>query len=214
MKKDVKRNQVAFRCHNCAAATVGFIGGLASHTDMLRLKCECGGSALEIKRQKDGKLHLSVPCVYCKEDHGYNLSPDILSRDVATKLSCPFSGMDIFFVADESELPAVLEKSEKELASVLNSFDADELGDIHPKDVGEAEAAPDPAIFDTINFLVRDLEAEGKISCPCGRGKFGLRFCDEGMEVYCEECGAAYVFHASSTSSAEEYLTIDSITLR
>ena len=214
MNKAVKRNQIAFRCHGCGTATVGFLGGLASLTDMLRLKCECGGSALDIKKQNDGKLRLSVPCVYCKEEHGYSLSPSLLSRDAATKLSCPFSGMDILFVADESEMPRVLEKSEKELSRVLTSFEAEELGDIQPQDVGEAESSPDPTVYDTLNFVVRDLEAEGRIACPCGKGGYGLRFCEGGMEVYCESCGASYTLYTTSMSSAEEYLTLDSLKLR
>lgn len=213
MNKAFKRNQIAFRCHGCGTATVGFLGGLASLTDMLRLKCECGESALDIKRQNDGKLRLSVPCVYCKEEHGYSICAELLSRDTATKLPCPFSGMDILFAADEAELPALLEQSEKELARVLTSFEAEDIGDIHPQDVGEAESSPDPAIYDTLNFVVRDLEAEGGISCPCGKGGYGLRFCEGGMEVYCESCGASYVLYATSMSSAEEYLTLERIKL-
>lgn len=213
MNNTLRRNQVAFRCHGCGGATVGFLGGLTKVSDLLRLKCECKESALDIKKQNDGKLHLSVPCVYCRDNHGYTLSSDILLREGETKLPCPFSGIDILFVCDESKMSEALEKSASALSQVMTAFDAETVYDIQPHDAGD-EGPSDPAIYDTLNFLVRDLEADGKVSCPCGRGKYDLRFTDEGAQVYCENCGCAYDFYAKSMSSAEEYLTLDSIMLK
>ncbi len=210
----IRRNQIAYRCPDCGVATVGFLGGLSSVSDMLRLKCECGGSSLDVKRGTDKKLHLSVPCVYCKDEHGYNISAEILTRDDTLRLSCPFSGMDIFFSTDASQMGAELDKSADELSRVMQSMEAEELRDIQPQDVAEDSCPPDPAIYDTLNFVVRDLEAEGAIKCPCGKGGYGLRFCDEGMQVYCESCGASYIFHARSVSLAEEYLSADKLELR
>ncbi len=213
MNNNVKRNQIAFRCHGCGTATVGFLGGLALVTDMLRLKCECGGSALDIQKQDGGKVRLSVPCIYCKDEHSYTLSQGLLTRDVATKLSCPQSGMNILYVSDESEMSGLLAESERDLARVLTSFEAEDIKDIQPQDVGEAESSPDPTVFDTLNFLVNDLREEGAIACPCGKGGYALRYCEGGMEVYCEKCGASYTFYATSMSSAEEYLSLDKIKL-
>ena len=39
-------------------------------------------------------------------------------------------------------------------------------------------------------------------------------FCDEGIQAYCQSCGATYTFYAQSPSVTEEYLTLDSITLK
>lgn len=205
--------QIAYRCPDCAVATVGILGRLTAVTDMLRLKCECGGSALDIKKQSDGRVHLSVPCVYCKDNHGYNLSGDVVLRPELTKLSCPFSGMDIAFIGEGEELSRELDRTADELSRIMASLEADEVSDIQPQDVSEDEYPPDPAIFDVLNFVVRDLEAEGKVTCPCNSGRYSLRFTDDGMQVYCEECGATYSFHARSVTVAEEYLTLDSITL-
>lgn len=211
---NLKRNQIAFRCPECGTATVGFLGGLSNVSDMLRLKCECQDWALEIKKMQDGKLHLSVPCVFCKDTHGYVVSNGVISRDEPTMLACPYASMDILFIANEEQLPHELERSAKELERVLTSFEAEDLSDIQPLNVDENDAPPDPAIFDAINFVVRDLEADGKLHCPCGEGPYELRFCDEGMEVYCAHCGTSYTFHAKSQTIAEEYLGLSEITLR
>ena len=209
-----KRTQIAYRCPECAVATVGFLGGLGAVSDMLRLKCSCGDSALDIKKQNDGKINLSVPCVYCKSNHSFVVSPEVMARDELTKFNCPYSGMGIAFIGDEDSVGKEVENSADELARIMTSLDAETVSDIQPQDVGEDSMPPDPAIYDTLNFVVRDLEAEGEVHCPCNSGEYDLRFTDDGMQVYCKVCGAAYDFYARSVSVAEEYLTIDSITLK
>ena len=114
---------------------------------------------------------------------------------------------------DEGRISEDLERSAKELSFILESFEADEVSDIQPMDVDEAEAAPDPAIFDVLNFVVRDLEDAGGITCPCGKGPYEVRFTDDGAEAVCSTCGASYRFYARSAASAESYLSLDSITL-
>ena len=210
----IRRTQIAYRCPDCATATVGFLGGLGAVSDMLRLKCSCGGSALDIKKQNDGKINLSAPCVYCKSNHSFVVSPEIMQRDELTKFSCPYSGMGIAFIGDEDSVAKEVENSAEELSRIMLSLEAETVSDIQPQDVGEDSMPPDPAIYDTLNFVVRDLEAEGAVHCPCNSGNYDLRFTDDGMQVYCKSCGATYDFYARSVSVAEEYLTIDSITLK
>lgn len=213
MSKNILRQQVAYRCPECGVATVGFLGGLTAVSDMLRLKCECGKSALDIKREAESKVRLDVPCVYCRNQHTFLLRAGIVMREATTRLSCPHSLQDILFIADADNMQAELDRSSEELGRILSAFEAEELSDIQPKDMDEDDVPPDPAIYDVLNFLVRDLSEAGKIHCPCGRGGYELRFCDEGAQVYCTECGTTYTFYANSASAAEQYLTMDSITL-
>ena len=210
----IKRTQIAYRCPDCATATVGFLGGLSSVSDMLRLKCTCGESALDIKKQSDGKVGLSVPCIYCKSNHSYTVAPEIMLRDELTKFSCPYSGMGIAFIGDEKAVAEEIEISAEELSRIMASLEAETVADIQPQDVGEDSVPPDPAIYDTLNFVLCDLEAEGEVHCPCENGEYDLRFTDDGMQVWCKNCGATYDFYAKSVSVAEEYLTIDTITLK
>ena len=210
----IRRTQIAYRCPDCATATVGFLGGLGAVSDMLRLKCSCGESAMDIKKQNDGKVNMSVPCVYCKSNHTFVVSSEIMQREELTKFSCPYSGMGIAFIGDEESVAAEVEKSAEELLRIMTSLEAETVSDIQPQDVGEDSMPPDPAIYDTLNFVLRDLEAEGEVHCPCKSGSYDLRFTDDGMQIWCKNCGATYDFYAKSVSVAEEYLTIDSITLK
>ena len=210
---DFLRQQIAYRCPECGTATIGFLGGLRSVSDMLRLKCECDKFALEIKGTRDGKVDVSVPCVFCKDTHHYTVSAEIFTRETATRLPCPHSHHDIFFIADDKTMDEELLRSSRELSFVLSGFEAESIKDIQPMDVDTAEAAPDPAIYDTLNLVVRDLEDAGKITCPCKKGPYELRFTDTGMQLSCNGCGASFEFYAMSGAGAETYLDISEIKL-
>ncbi len=207
------KNQIAYRCPECGTATVGLLGGLADVTDMLRLKCGCGESTLEM-RKRDGGIRLSIPCVFCKSSHTYNLSSDIAERDTVTRLPCPYANMDIAFIGSAEELESELARTAEELSRVIASFEGESLSDIQPSDADAEGGVTDPLVYDTINFLLRDLESEGLVRCPCGDGKYDLRFTDTGVEVYCERCGASHAFTAQTQSAAEEYLSVDSLELK
>ena len=78
----------------------------------------------------------------------------------------------------------------------------------------EAEILPDPAVYDTLRFVLKDLEIEGKVKCPCGNGPYDLRFIEGGMQAYCESCGASSDFSAASPTMAEEYLDLRELILK
>ena len=152
--------------------------------------------------------------MYCKSNHTFVVAPDVIRRLEPTRFNCPYSGMGIAFIGDQDNISAEVENSASELSRILASFEAETVADIQPQDVGEDSMPPDPAIYDTLNFIVRDLEAEGNVKCPCGKGPYDLRFTDDGMQVYCDSCGATYEFFAKSVTVAEEYLPLTSITLK
>jgi uncharacterized protein (DUF983 family) len=61
--------------------------------------------------------------------------------------------------------------------------------------------------------VVKDLEADGKVKCPCGEGKYELRYCKEGIQVYCESCGASYTFDTTAEAASVDYINTDEIRL-
>ncbi len=210
---NIRRTQIAYRCPECASVTVGFLGGLSAVTDMLRLRCTDCGTALDIKKRRDEKVELSVPCVYCKTNHSFVTTPDVITRGALTRFNCPYSSMAITFIGDEDEIAPEIERSADDLTRIMQSLEAETVSDIQPQDVGEDSVPPDPAIYDVFNFLLRDLEYEGAVKCPCDNGEYDLRFTDTGMQIYCKNCGASKSFTAMSQSAAEEYLTLDEIKL-
>ena len=180
---------------------------------MLRLKCSCEKSAADISTTQDGKVRVSVPCLFCKQNHNYTVSQSIFfSRDIFL-LNCPYSNMDICFIGSKECIDKEAERTGAELENLLKSLEASELKDIQPIDVDEEEALSDPTVYDAIRFLIKELEYDGKISCPCDNGNYDLRFCKEGIEVYCTNCGASHVFDTHAESATSEYLNIDELKL-
>ncbi len=218
MKMNKKRSQrrIAYRCPECGVATVGLVGKFVGEANMIRLKCSCDvPSSLDINVEKDGKVKLAVPCILCKQSHTYTVTEGIFFEREHFTLACPFAGMDIAFIGGEESVGEALSRTEGELRTLMSGFEAEELSDLQPQDMTEDEILPDPAVYDTLRFVVKDLEAEGKVFCPCAKGEgYDLRFAEGGIDVFCPSCGASVLLAAASVGISEEYLTLDSLTLK
>ena len=107
-----------------------------------------------------------------------------------------------------------LVRTGEEIGRLMASLEAEELSDIQPRDLDEGDTIADPAVYDTVRFILKDLESEGLVKCPCGEGPYDIRYCDGGVEAYCDKCGASYQFKAMSATMAEEYLSLDRLDLR
>ena len=210
----MKEKYFAYRCPSCGDAVLALMGKFALSGDLLRLRCSCTRSAADIKTQ-GGKVNLSVPCPICKKAHNYTIAPSLLLERELFTLGCPYSpDITVAMMGEREALDKETEKESEKLSTLLTAFEADSLSDIQPQEMNDEEILPDPVIYDTIRFLVRELEADGKATCPCGRGSYDFRFTDEGIQVVCPDCGASYEFIATSPEAANGYLTLDEIRLK
>ena len=208
------QTHVAYRCPECGTLIYGFVGRFALSANLLRLKCSCGHSAMDITITNDNKIRLSVPCIFCKQNHNYVVSQSIFFGRDRFLLNCPYANMDICFIGDKEKIDEDVERSTKELERLLTGLEAESVKDIQPTDMEEDEILPDPAVYDTVRFLLKELEADGSIDCPCKSGSYDLRYAPGGIEIFCPDCGASHLFPAESASVSEEYLSIDSLTLK
>ena len=213
MEKNNANAHIAYRCPRCATATFGFVGKFALSANLLRLRCTCDTPSLDIEITRDEKIRLSVPCLYCNQNHNFTLSKDIFfGRDLFT-LQCPYSSMDIAFIGDKEMIDSALSESELQIRAMLDAMELEDITELQPVDLDSADILPDATSYDTIRFLLKDLEADGRVKCPCGDGEYELRFNERGIEAYCKRCGAIYPFNLDRASAAEDFLGLDSITL-
>ncbi len=210
-----KQRHIAYRCPECGTANLGLVGKFTLSANMIRLKCDCKENtpSLDISVTNDDKIRLSVPCLFCKQNHSYVVTKSIFFERDEFLLNCPYSGQDIAIIGDKEVVDRELERTGNELLGIMKSLEAEELSDIQPQEMNDEEILPDPAVYDTIRFIVKDLEADGKVHCPCGEGGYELRYCEGGIEVFCTKCGATYQFRAESAAMSETYLDIDEIKL-
>ncbi len=213
MSDTPKQSHIAYRCPACGEPVTGLVGRFALSADMLRLRCPCGEHALDIHTRRDGKLELSVPCVFCKKNHTYSIGQSLVFDRDRFVLSCPYANMDIVFIGSPEHVSEDVERTAEELRTLLRDMEADGLSDIQPQDMDADEVLPDAQVYDTLRFVVRELEADGQIDCPCHSGTYDLRFTDGGIQVYCPSCGASHTFAAESAAAAQDYVLLDHLSL-
>ena len=111
-----KQRNIAYRCPECGGAVLGLVGKFALKANMLRLKCTCEeGESLDISIANDGRIRLSVPCLFCKQDHNYVVTESIFFDRDRFLLNCPYTGMDIAFIGDGETVEAELRRTEEEI---------------------------------------------------------------------------------------------------
>lgn len=210
-----KQTTIAYRCRKCGAGILSAVSIFALKGDMLKLKCDCGGSEITIVHTKDNKIRLSVPCVFCPKPHNYTVSPSVFFGKEVFILSCPYTDLDICFMGETNEVKAALAKSELELIKILedsgiSSFDAlhnlnnDEISDSHTLDI--------------VLFVLKELQEEHKIFCNCedveeGFGDYSIEVLEDGVLVRCSRCGASKVVPTDSFTVAEPYIHSDNLIL-
>ena len=113
------QTHIAFRCPDCGTIIYGFVGRFALSAGMLRIKCTCGKHALDVSITSDGKVRLSVPCIFCKQNHNYVVAQSIFFGRELFLLNCPYSNMDICFIGDKEKIDEEVARSEKELGRLL-----------------------------------------------------------------------------------------------
>ena len=214
MVLETKQTIVAYRCPHCGAGVMSAVGMFSLSADMIKLKCDCGHSELTVVYTNDKKVRLSVPCIFCKQNHNYVVAQSIFFGRELFLLNCPYSNMDICFIGDKEKCDEQLVRTGKEIEQLLEALEAESHKELQPQDMDEEEILTDPTVYDAIWFLIKELEYDGKIDCPCHAGGYQLRYCREGVQAYCPECGATYTFDTRAEAASEEYLKLDEIKLK
>ena len=208
-----KNTVIAYRCPECASAIMSVVGVFALSGDLIKLKCDCGGSELSITYTNDGKIRLSVPCFICGTPHHYLLSEAVFFGRELFALSCPYSGMDVCFIGEKEQVTAALSSSEEELAEMLDleNFQRD-----------HEEEQPPYEELGSIIVVLKELLMDGLIRCRCTArceitepeegevsisedspdnicfGDYKLKCEDGSFVLICKSCGAKYKIPSDS----------------
>ncbi|MGN1095214.1 MAG: hypothetical protein ACI4QR_02375, partial [Eubacteriales bacterium] len=113
-----KQTTIAYRCPACGSSVISVTGVFALSGDMIKLKCSCGGSELTIKNTADGKVRLTVPCLFCSNPHSFVVSKNILFGREIFMFPCAYSGIDVCFSGSKGAVMKALEESDKEISSI------------------------------------------------------------------------------------------------
>lgn len=221
-----KQTTIAYRCPHCGEGVVSAVGMFSLSADMVRLKCHCGKSQLEIVYSKGGKVRIKVPCLICSNAHSYTLSKNIFfGRDIFV-LPCPCSDINIGFIGELNRVKFELSRTELELLEILEENGVDSFASLHGEE--DDSFLSDPQIEEIVMFVIRDLEAENKIYCKCHPAPSGentaeseddaercydVEITRDGILVSCPECHASRLIANDSLLSAHAFLNCDALYL-
>ena len=205
-----KQTTVAYRCPHCGMGVVSAVDIFSLHGDMLKLKCECGGSAMTIVRSGDGKIRLSVPCLFCPNPHNFTVSSNMFFDKDIFVIPCPYTDVNICFLGNIDKVRRELELTELSLIDMLGEENIAKLSQAE-----DPSLLTDPQIFDIIMFVIRELDAENKIFCHCkpGDGNFEVEVAEDGIKISCKNCGASQLIPTDSLLGAHAFLHCDSLHL-
>ena len=209
---DPKKTTLAYRCPSCGAGIMSVVGLFNLTADMVKLKCDCGQSAMTVSYTKDSKVRISVPCVLCPNPHHFTISTSVFFKDELFVLPCPYSDITIAVTGEENRVKAELSRSELELIELLEKSGIDSFDELHRDQGFESN----PEIEEIVTYMIRELDEEGKIECLCPpelEGDYEIEFIGETLIIRCKRCGAQKEINLGSTIQAHALLEADKLTL-
>ena len=219
---DPKETNIAYRCPRCGQMVFSIVGVFALSGDLIKLKCECGGSELTATYTNDRKIRISVPCFICPNPHSYLLSHTKFFKGDTVKLACTYSGIDICLIGDKDAVKEVAKAADEEFLQLLKEAGVEEFGEFaeakEADDQIHGEEIADPHLQSVVHFMLCELEDDKAISCKCGKacGKYEFKFVGDRMSsvlIYCEKCSASVSVPMFDQMSVEEFLSLDKLTL-
>ena len=211
MVLDQKQTTVAYRCPKCGGGVMSVVGLFNLSADMVKLKCDCGGSEMSIVYTKDSKVRFTVPCILCPNPHQYTLSSSVFFSKELFVLPCHYSGINIAMMGETNSVKAELARTELELLDMLEKSGIEDFESIR----GE-QTLTDPQVIEIVLYVIKELDEEGRIECKCqgeGEREYEIEFLRESMKVTCKACGASKEIPTQSLIDAHEFLNADRLVL-
>ena len=211
MVLEPKQTTVAYRCPHCGAGVMSAVGLFNLTADMVKLKCSCGESEMTVVYGKDGNIRFTVPCMLCPTPHNFSVSSKLFFGKDLFVLPCPYSDINICMMGNANHVKAELSRTELELLDLLEKSGLDNFDALQ----GE-QYLSDPQVTEIVTYVVKELDAEGKIQCRCAEGQEGdydAEIRRDGVFVTCNRCGASKLIPADSLIHAHEFLNADRLDL-
>ncbi len=213
MVLDTKQTTIAYRCPHCGAGVLSAVSLFTLKGSMVRLKCDCGKSAMEILPAEDGKIRLTVPCIICPKPHRFTVSESVFFGKELFSIPCPYSDINICTMGEVNHVKAELARTELQLLDMMEKSGIENFDALHRE---AEETITDPQVLEIVLFVIRDLDDEGKIHCLCDpdeEHEYDVEILPECVKVTCRKCGASCTVPTASFLDAHDFLNCESLTL-
>ena len=189
MAEEDKRT-LAYLCPSCrqSVAVERSVFQLAASAN--HLPCPCGKSALKVEMMGD-RVRLTVPCLFCGEEHSVTCSAHAFLHQRLLAFSCAASGLDCCYVGEEGAVFAALKRLE-------------EAADKLENDGGERGAFLDELVMREVLEELKEIAGRDGISCTCGSHRWKLQVLYSSVDLFCADCGAAMRIPAATDSDLDD----------
>lgn len=189
--EEAKRT-IAYLCPKCkqSVAVERTVFQLAAAPS--RLPCPCGGSALLVEVEAD-HADLTVPCLYCGEDHHIRCSAHAFLREKALAFSCKATSLDCCYVGEEGPVFRALRRLEETAEQYEGRLEEE-----------ENTACLNEVVMTEVLGELKDIAARDGISCACGSKRYQVKIHYSNVELTCADCGAKLRISAATDDDLEE----------
>lgn len=199
MIEDAKRS-IAFLCPVCrkpviVERTVFQLAAAGS-----RLPCPCGQSAVEVALLGD-QVRLTVPCLFCEEEHTVTCSTAAFLQEKTLAFSCAHSGLDCCYVGEQEAVFAAMRRLE-ETVDVLES------------EAGAQGMFLNDLVMEEILEELRDIGRRDGISCTCGSHKYSIAVRRGAVDLICARCGGRLRLNAATDRDLDDLCCQMKLTIR
>lgn len=198
-----KSTTIAYRCPACGAYVMSLVGIFALNGDMVRLKCSCGQSEMQIVNGADRKIRLTVPCLTCPHPHNFTVSGNLFFDKDLFSLNCPYTDLDICFMGGREAVMKAAEDSDKALLQMMKGYGLDDFNQLRGNDLITDDDYFDSATLSGLaRFLLCELADEGKVVCRCEHpepDQYDMELLgdtENSVRFFCKKCGASAVYPA------------------
>lgn len=184
-----RKRTLAYMCPKCKQSVVVTESEFRLAAASSKLPCPCGGSALLVEMEAD-HVDLTVPCLYCGEDHHIRCSPHTFLHERALAFSCKATGLDCLYVGEEEPVFRALRRLEEATANL--------------KGRSEEDSFLNETIMTEVLGELKDIAARGGIACTCGAKEYKVKINYSAVELECGQCGARLRLPAATGEDLEE----------
>lgn len=199
MIEDAKRT-IAFFCPSCRKAIIVERSVFQLAASKNQLECPCGRSALKLEMLGD-KVKLTVPCLFCEQEHSVTCSTQSFLHQKTLAFSCAASGLDCCYVGDEQPVFTAMQRLE-------------ETVDLLEAEAGEMGSFLNEMVMEEILEELKDIAARDGISCTCGSHEWKLKVNYSSVELFCARCDAALKIPAATLSDIDDLCCKPQLTIR
>lgn len=114
---------IGYHCPFCGMSILNNINIFSMTGNMIKIKCVCGGSELEVQIMKNNKYKITVPCILCPNSHSFTLSSGAFFQKDLFAFSCKFTAINICFIGKGNKVYEALKKNEEELMKTFAAYE-------------------------------------------------------------------------------------------